>query len=594
MLFLILLLSSRQILAQSDFLGDSLKRNLSLVHTDADKLYALFDLACYYTTLNNTLSEQYAHQALEIAELSRDRKLIVLAYLDNGDRYLNNMSALEGSIMLAMENFHNAEKEARENGLDAELGYAYIGLARTYRAKGDYARALNYNNQALSMAGALNDDSLKVTAYNSTGKTYQVRNEKLLAFRSYLEGLDVAELSKKEPLLKLVYDNLSGFYSSIEEYDKALDYQVKILGIDRKDHHVYDLPGDYNSMGWLFAKKHEMDLALAMYEHEISVADSLRSPNHKLNGYLAITNLYFDNGQNVKGAEYFKSHGELADYFTNAGMGFVITVGYGSIDMALGKFDSSYYFFRKAEPEIEQKASRGVKYNFYTNFAECGKERGDNKLAIAYLLKARQLVEEANDMRYLEECDKDLDTLYGREGDYRTAYKYNSEYIIYKDSIESLAKQTDVLKLEVENDNRRRERLAREEEENTQHRHNVQYMGLTAGLAALFILLGMLGFFVVHPRTIRALGFFSFIFLFEFIILIADKQIHEWTHGEPWKILIIKIFLAAILLPLHHSLEHTVIHYLTSRKKKYAVPNSFWGKLGKKKRRDESGEIVNN
>src|SRR3984885_16182359 len=92
-------------------------------------------------------------------------------------------------------------------------------------------------------------------------------------------------------------------------------------------------------------------------------------------------------------------------------------------------------------------------------------------------------------------------------------------------------------------------------------------MGFTIGLVVLFLLLVMMGWLVVSPRTIRALGFFSFIFLFEFIILLADKQIHEWTHGEPWKVLLIKIGLAAILLPLHHWSEHKVIHFLSSRKR---------------------------
>ena len=167
----------------------------------------------------------------------------------------------------------------------------------------------------------------------------------------------------------------------------------------------------------------------------------------------------------------------------------------------------------------------------------------------------------------MQKCDANLDTLYARAGDFKTARIYNGEYGLYTDSIRSLARVTDLDKLEVDNDNRRRERQAREEELNTEHRHNVQYMGFTIGLVVLFLLLVMMGWLVVSPRTIRALGFFSFIFLFEFIILLADKQIHEWTHGEPWKILAIKIGLAAILLPLHHSLEHKVMYYLTSHRK---------------------------
>jgi hypothetical protein len=83
----------------------------------------------------------------------------------------------------------------------------------------------------------------------------------------------------------------------------------------------------------------------------------------------------------------------------------------------------------------------------------------------------------------------------------------------------------------------------------------------------LFIALVMLGWFAVPAGLIRALGFVSFIFLFEFIILLADKSIVRWTHEEPWKVLAIKIGLAAILVPLHHWLEHKVTHYLSHRKR---------------------------
>ena len=138
-----------------------------------------------------------------------------------------------------------------------------------------------------------------------------------------------------------------------------------------------------------------------------------------------------------------------------------------------------------------------------------------------------------------------------------------------------LSKATELLKLEVDNDTRRRDRLAKEEEQAREHRHNVQYMGFTVGLVALFIALVMMGWLAVPTSVIRGLGFLSFIFLFEFIILVTDKQIGELTHDEPWKVLLIKIVLAAGLLPLHHWSEHKVIHFLSSRKKskKVAVSN---------------------
>ena len=575
---LILLFACGGASAQKGRLFDSLKTKLSLAQTDEDKVYVLGELVDQYSGLDNELARQYAEQSIRIAELSRDRKLIILAYLQNGARCMN-LASLEGNIQQALENYENAEKVAREAGLDDWLAYSYTGLAGVFRGKGDYDKALNYNNLALSIASGTSNDSLKLVVDISLRNVYLARNEKLLAFRSCLDALNVAELSKKDALLRLAYENIEEFYSRIGEHDKSLDYAMKMLALDLKSHDRYKQLDDYNLIGEQFAQKKKIDLALSMFEHSTALADSLQYDGSKINTYLNITNMYFRIEGNVKGMAYLQNHKEIIDLFNKTGLGSFLDISYGEIYAELHQFDSAYYFLKKGEPEIEQNGNPDAKYTFYTFFANFYKKKGDYKMAIGYYLKARSIGEGIKNLSYLEACARNLDTLYDRTGDYKTAYFYNTEQNVFSDSLKSLASATDLLKLEVDNDNKRRERLAKEEEANTLRRHNIQYMGLTIGLVGLFTLLGMLGFFVVHTGTIRALGFFSFIFLFEFIILIADKQIQEWTHEEPWKILLIKVLLAAILLPLHHWLEHKVIHYLTVRRKFAAPGKPFWEKV---------------
>ena len=553
--------------AQDDHLLDSLKKGVAAARGDREKIYALTQIADYYSFsgLDSKLSKDNMDRAIEIAELSRDRQLIARTWIQAGNRLLN--WTLEDNLSEAMNCFQHAEKVARENDLDEELGYAYVGMARVVRAKGDYTKAMNFNNLALSIASASNNDSLKVTAYNSTGHTYRYRNEKLLAFRNYLDALNIAELSKKDDLLVMCYDAISDFYATIEEYDKAIDYDLKKMTIHRKNGDRYALLDDYNNTGKMFSVKGQTELSLSMFEKAIALADSLHYNSYKLNPYLGIANLYFGTGQTQKGMDYLNSHADVLSFFQHSGMSFFLDEGYGYIYTQLRKFDSAAYYFRKAEPDLEKRANPLRRNTFYCELGDLYKQKGDYQTAIQYFLRSRTLGQGIKDMEVLENAAKNLDTLYGKTGDFKTAYAYNIEYNQYKDSIRSMARDADLLKLEVDNDNRRRERLAKEEEEQTLRKHNIQYMGFTIGLAVVFVVLVMLGFFMVSPRTIRALGFFSFIFLFEFIILLTDKQIHEWTHGEPWMVLLIKILLAAMLLPLHHWLEHKVIHYLNTRRK---------------------------
>ncbi|MDP4150922.1 MAG: hypothetical protein Q8927_02830 [Bacteroidota bacterium] len=563
---LILLGAGERACPQSTYWVDSLKKKVDLAANDREKAMAYLGLARYFTGTNSELADQYADKAIEVAEMSRDRRLIVDVYLRNGDRYLN-LSGLSGYIQRAIDAYTRARQVAVENGLDAGQVNSDCALSRAYESKGDNDKALSYSSQAVNLAGNIDDDTVRVHAYVAMGDAYLARNDKFLAFQNYLQALNTAELAKNETLLGVAYDNLRDFYAGIEEYDKAIDYTVSSMNLDRRNGNRNGLLGGYNHLGNLFTAKKDFTLAQKMYEHSIALADSMHFDLYKVNSYVGLFNMYFNNNEYAKGMAYLNAHPALSQFLNNANFRFFFDEAYGYAYADMGRFDSAYYYFRKAEPEMEKRANPFGKFQFYKLFAEYYRKRKDDPHAIAYYLKARDIGVQTKSLKLLEDCDRNLDSLYEQTGDFKTAYTYNQEYNLYKDSLKTLSRETDVLKMEVDNDNRQRERLAKEEEEKVRHRHYVQYMGLTAGLAGLFIILVMLGFFVVHTGTIRALGFFSFIFLFEFIILLADKQIHEWTHGEPWKILLIKIFLAAGLLPLHHWLEHKVIHYLTSRRK---------------------------
>jgi tetratricopeptide (TPR) repeat protein len=257
----------------------------------------------------------------------------------------------------------------------------------------------------------------------------------------------------------------------------------------------------------------------------------------------------------------------VLNYFDHTGQHFYIDEYFGDAYMQLGKLDSAAYYFKLAEPQVEARGGPSIKQELYAELGDFYRRKADLGKAAKYYLKERAIGQADGILVTSEYAALMLDSVYLQMHDYQQAYFYHTDYSKDADSLRNLARETDLLKLEVDSDNRRREREAKEQQLATEHRHNVQYMGFTVGLVLLFILLVMMGWLAVPPSVIRTLGFLSFIFLFEFIILLADKQIQGWTNDEPWKILMIKIALAAILVPLHHWLEHKVIVYLSNRKR---------------------------
>src|SRR5580692_6322019 len=215
-----------------DYWPDSLKQGLAKATEWKDKARLATNLALYYFGQNRPLSDEYGRQAMEAAEMSRDRMLMIQTDLDNGRRFEQGVG-LKGNLEMAMELFRRAEKIARDEKLDKGLVYTDVAFAEVYRTLGDNVQAMTYSNQAVATASDLDNDSVQVAAYTSLGESYQSRNEQLLAFRNYLKALDVAEEGKDAWLTRNASAYLAYFYLKIHEEDKAIDYELNsIIPID--------------------------------------------------------------------------------------------------------------------------------------------------------------------------------------------------------------------------------------------------------------------------------------------------------------------------------------------------------------------------
>ena len=225
--------------------------------------------------------------------------------------------------------------------------------------------------------------------------------------------------------------------------------------------------------------------------------------------------------------------------------------------------DSAEKYYQLARNEILAKPrSAGATAFYLRRYGKFLLQSDQPKEAIPMLDSALSYAKRAEYLPYMAELSGLLDSLYALTGDSGHAYLYallNKEYI---GRLNAANRQDEILALDLENEIRTREMLAQQEEQRTLHRHNIQYMAITLLIGACFAILAMLGVLQVPRWLISAMGFISFIFFFEFIILLIDHKVQVLTHGEPWMMLSIKIMIIAVLLPFHHWLEHKVVHYL--------------------------------
>lgn len=571
---------------QEAAVADSMKAELAKATTPEQKVKCLDELSRVMMNINPQQGDEYGLELIAVAEESRDRKLMVKAYLSNGIR-CSYFAVKKEYISKAIEFYNRALLVARENRLDEDAGAVQLYLSSIYLNVPDNDKALSYATQAFSLISTLANDSLRAEAHNVYGHVYKVKNEKILALRNFLSALRIAEEIKNHSLIRNCYLYLSDFYSSIEDYDKAIDYfsmAYKKLDVVNEKNVPYQRVVYMNSIGNLFAQKKSYDIAISYFERSIAMADSLKFSSLKIPGYVSLLNQYLRIDQPGKALAYMSSPaGEnLKKYLGNFGMSSLIDHVYAVIYRDLGQFDSANYYFNKAKPAFEKSNTEATNISFYGQLAKFYKVSGNNQKAIEYYLKVKEMSEKSGLLENIQNAAKNLDTIYSRMGNFQLAGKYNVIYHQYKDSIDKQNREKELAQVEADDEQQRQAKLLKEKEENDRRRKSTQLIAIAIFIAALFIALVMLGMFKVSKGTIRSLGFFAFIMLFEFIFLLFKKNITGITKGEPWKDLAFMIALAALLVPLHHWLEHKVIHYLTSHNRLTTSGQSLLSKLGRK------------
>jgi tetratricopeptide (TPR) repeat protein len=568
----LILVTSFNTYSQEAAAVDSLRSALAKATTLEQKFPLLEEMSRVLMNVNPKQADETGAQLITMAEESRDRKFMFKAYLSNGTR-CSYMASQKTYSDKAIQFYNKALDLARQSRMSEDMGAAQLHLASVYLMIPDKEKALSFATQAFSLISTLPNDSLKAESHNIYGQVYQTRNENILALRNYLSALRIAEDIKNPALTRNCYLYLSDFYADIEDYDKAIDYMTlaykKIEQVNEKNV-PYQKVIYTNNLGNLFARKKNYDIAISYFEKSIRMADSLKFSTLKIPGYISLLNQYLRIDEPQKALNYLNSKegDELKKYLTNFGMAPVIDQAYGVVYTGLGRYDSAGILLEKARPMFENSTNEFNKVGFLAQLATYYNKSGNYKMAIEHYLQVKAISERNGWLENVEKAAKHLDTLYQRTGEQREAGKYNALYYQYRDSIKTLKQEKEMTQVEVEDEQKRNEReqaeALRTAEEHKRQRNNIQYLAIVIGIISLFLGLVILGMFKVSGGLIRAIGFFVFLMFFEFIFLIFKKNIYSITHGEPWKDLAFMIALAAILVPLHHWLEHKVLHYLTS------------------------------
>jgi hypothetical protein len=165
-------------------------------------------------------------------------------------------------------------------------------------------------------------------------------------------------------------------------------------------------------------------------------------------------------------------------------------------------------------------------------------------------------------------ASKKIYAYYLARGNNDSAVKYMNHFIAGNDSVNSTNKVAQLLAAKFEEELRQQEQENAREAEKESRSHNIQ-LAVTAIAILIFLILFLLlsRSILVSHRVVAFLNVLVLLIVFEFMNLLIHPWLEKVTHHTPALMLLGLVAIGALLVPLHHKLEHWTTQRLVEKNK---------------------------
>jgi len=325
------------------------------------------------------------------------------------------------------------------------------------------------------------------------------------------------------------YHLIGGTYMSAKDYVQAAKYSKKEIEYAGNDKSL--LSRIYNGIACIYGEGKMPDSGMLYAEKAVKMDGDLKNDRQLAVSISTLGENYIAAGEHDialpflrRTAGYYKRDGASSPY-----MDAYLKNDFAEVFLATKMYDSSNYYARQAllvsvPFDIKDQSMRSYEY-LYKGFEQTNQQDSLNK--------------------------------------------YFRLSMLIKDSLLSLEKVKSVQALTFQEQLRQQEAEAEKAKAEEERKENIQY-----ALMALIIISFLIVFLllsrrhITNTKVIQFLGVVALLVVFEFLNLLLHPYLEKITHHSPVLMLLALVCIAALLVPLHHKLEHWAIHKLVEKNKK--------------------------
>ncbi len=337
------------------------------------------------------------------------------------------------------------------------------------------------------------------------------------------------------------------------------------------------------------------------------VADQSKDDRLKSVTYLLVGMNYVGLSDYAKAKKYCTQAYEMSTHVEPNIFTIMINQVLGGIFLSTNKIDSALVYTQKA---YELSMSTGIKYylcDIYEQLGNIQAKLNNPALSMSYLNMSLQEANVINSPKFISMANnaiaeyhlkanqKDSAIYYAKRSiaavqntafstmsitpskmlldiytgsNVDSAFKYSEIYRVANDSLFNFKKIQEVQLMTFEEDARQKEAAFEKLKEEESRKENIQYVLIALGILVLLTLYLLLSRSIItNTKMIEFLGVVALLIVFEFLNLLLHPFLERITSHSPMLMLLALVCIAALLVPLHHKIEHWATYKIVEKNK---------------------------
>lgn len=388
------------------------------------------------------------------------------------------------------------------------------------------------------------------------------------AMKLAIEGIEVSRKIKFEKGEARSLNMVGNVYYVLGDFSKALAKYLDVLKISEENN---DLHGQFSAMGNLgtvYTEQKNFRLGLEYLFRALQIGEQWGDNRLIANTKVNIASTYKQMSL-YDSSTLFAQQAKLLASKTNydAVEGEALTY-LGEISFLKGENSLALEYCRLSFPLLMRAQSFYYLCMTYLNTASIFERQNQKDSVLFYSKRSLQLAKERNFLKEFRNSAQFLSYYYRRINP-DSAFYYQDISKAMNDSLFSQVKQNAIQSMAFEERMRQQEIEAKKLKDEEDRKHNLQYAAIALGVVTLVIIFFLLSHSIVaNQRLIKFLGIFALLIVFEFFNLLLHPYIANLTHHSPVMMLAVMVCIAALLIPLHHKLEHWVTDKMIEKNKR--------------------------